>query len=50
MTDEPSPAAQGPDGLWRWLLGGLAGGAAVLGLLIGAYAIGFHRGERHTIS
>jgi len=50
MTDGPSPAAQGPDGLWRWLLGGLAGGAAVLGLLIGAYAIGFHRGERHTIS
>src|SRR6476469_2751672 len=50
MTDEPSPAGQGPDGLWRWLLGGLAGGAAVLGLLIAAYAIGYHRGERHTIS
>jgi len=50
MTDEPSPAAQGPDGLWRWLLGGLAGGAAVLGLLIAAYAVGYHRGERHTIS
>jgi mono/diheme cytochrome c family protein len=50
MTDEPSPAAQGPDGLWRWLIGGLAGGAAVLGLLIAAYAIGYHRGERHTIS
>lgn len=50
MTDEPSPAGQGPDGLWRWLLGGLAGGAAVLGLLIAAYAVGYHRGERHTIS
>ena len=50
MTDEPSPAAQGPDGLWRWLIGGLAGGAAVLGLLIAAYAVGYHRGERRTIS
>ena len=50
MTDEPSPGGQGQDGLWRWLLGGLAGGAAVLGLLIAAYAIGYHRGERRTIS
>jgi mono/diheme cytochrome c family protein len=36
------------DGLWRWLLGGLAGGAAVLGLLIAAYAIGYHRGQHRT--
>jgi len=50
MTDEHSPAAHSPDGLWRWLLGGLAGGAVVLGLLIAAYAIGYHRGERHTTS
>ena len=28
MTDEPSPPRTSPDGLWRWLLGGLAGGAA----------------------
>ena len=48
MTEEHSSTAQGPDGLWRWLLGGLAGGAAVLGLLIVAYAVGYHRGERHT--
>lgn len=47
MTDEPS-ASHGPDGLWRWLLGGLAGGAAVLGLLIAAYAIGYHRGQHRA--
>jgi len=35
------------DGLWRWLLGGLAAGGIILGLLIAAYAIGDHRGE-HT--
>lgn len=35
------------DGLGRWLLGGLAGGAVLLGLLIAAYAIGYHRGEHH---
>lgn len=34
--------------LWRWLLGGLVGGGTVLGLLIGAYAIGYHRGQGHT--
>jgi mono/diheme cytochrome c family protein len=49
MTDEPSAAGQGhTDGLWRWLLGGLAGGAVVLGLLVAAYAIGYHRGQHHT--
>jgi mono/diheme cytochrome c family protein len=36
------------DGLWRWLLGGLTGGAIILGLLIGAYAIGYHRGHHHS--
>jgi mono/diheme cytochrome c family protein len=36
------------DGLWRWLLGGLAAGGIILGLLIAAYAIGYHRGE-HTV-
>lgn len=48
MTDEPSPASHGPDGLWRWLVGGLAGGAAVLGLLIAAYAVGYHRGQHRA--
>jgi mono/diheme cytochrome c family protein len=49
MTDEPGAVLHGnPDGLWRWLLGGLAGGAAVLGLLIAAYAIGYHRGQDHS--
>lgn len=33
------------DGLLRWLLGGLAVGAVVLGLLVAAYAIGHSRGE-----
>jgi mono/diheme cytochrome c family protein len=36
------------DGLGRWLVGGLAAGAVVLGLLIAAYAIGYHRGEHHA--
>ena len=35
------------DGLGRWLLGGLLGGAAILGLLIAAYAVGYHRGKEH---
>lgn len=40
--------AQGSsDGLWRWLVGGLVGGAVLLGLLVAAYAIGYHRGEHH---
>jgi mono/diheme cytochrome c family protein len=34
--------------MWRWLLGGLLGGGAVLGLLIAAYAIGYHRGRDHA--
>lgn len=49
MTEhqESTPHAT-PDGLWRWLLGGLAGGGIILGLLIAAYAIGYHRGQHHT--
>lgn len=31
----------------RWLIGGLVGGAVVLGLLIGAYAIGYDHGKKH---
>ncbi len=38
---------QSGDGLLRWLLGGLAVGGIVLGLLIAAYAIGYHRGKEH---
>jgi cytochrome c oxidase subunit 2 len=33
------------DALWKWILGGIAAGAAVLGLLIAAYAIGYNRGQ-----
>jgi cytochrome c2 len=33
------------DGLWKWVLGGIAAGAAILGLMVGAYAIGYDRGE-----
>lgn len=35
------------DGIWRWLLGGLAGGGIILGLLVAAYAVGYHRGQDH---
>jgi cytochrome c oxidase subunit 2 len=47
MTDEHegTTPAGGADGLWRWLVGGLVGGAVVLGLLVAAYAIGHSRGE-----
>jgi cytochrome c2 len=38
------------DGLWRWLVGGLAVGGIALGLLIAAYAIGYHRGHSHARS
>ena len=38
------------DALWPWLLGGLAGGAIVLGLLIAAYVFGYHQGEHDTSS
>ena len=33
------------DALWKWILGGIAAGAAILGLLIVSYAIGYNRGE-----
>jgi mono/diheme cytochrome c family protein len=50
MTDEPAVVPhRNSDGLWRWLLGGLVGGAAILGLLIAAYAIGYQRGQHHPI-
>lgn len=38
------------DGTGRWLLGGLAAGGVVLGLLIAAYAVGYHRGQHHASS
>ena len=49
MNEAPVAAAhRNPDGLWRWLVGGLAAGGAVLGLLIAAYAIGYHHGRHHA--
>ena len=39
--------ATGGDALWKWILGGLAAGAAILGLMVGAYAIGYDRGQDH---
>jgi len=48
MTEQHTGGTHGGDGLWRWLLGGLAGGGVVLGLLIGAYAIGYNRGQDST--
>ena len=48
MTEPHTPDTHGSsDGLWRWLLGGLVGGGIILGLLIAAYAIGYHRGQQH---
>jgi len=47
MTDEHEETTPdgGSDGLWRWLVGGLLGGAVVLALLVAAYEIGHNRGE-----
>lgn len=47
MSEHEAAAAHGSssDGLWRWLVGGLVAGGILLGLLIAAYAIGYHRGQ-----
>lgn len=47
MSEQSAAPHAGSDGLWRWLAGGLVGGGIVLGLLIAAYAIGYHRGQHH---
>ncbi len=41
-------ADTGTEGLAKWLLSGLAAGAAVLGIAIAAYAVGYHRGRHHS--
>ena len=38
-------ASSSGDGLVSWLIGGLGVGGVVLGLLVGAYEIGYHRGH-----
>jgi len=48
MNELPATAHGSSDGLGRWLLGGLAAGGIVLGLLIAAYAIGYRRGQHHA--
>jgi mono/diheme cytochrome c family protein len=45
MNEHADTTHSSTDG--RWLLGGLAGGGVILGLLIAAYAIGYHRGQHH---
>jgi mono/diheme cytochrome c family protein len=45
MNDDAPATHTSSDGLWRWLLGGLAAGGVILGLLVAAYAIGYHRGQ-----
>lgn len=47
MSEHSAAPHAGSDGLWRWLAGGLVAGGIVLGLLIAAYAIGYHRGQHH---
>lgn len=47
MSEQSAAPHAGSDGLWRWLAGGLVAGAIVLGLLIAAYAVGYHRGQHH---
>ena len=47
MTFQTGSDSHG-DGLGRWLVGGLAGGAIILGLLVAAYAIGYHSGQVHS--
>src|SRR5512146_1263506 len=48
MSEQQTAGGHGTsDALWRWLLGGLAGGGILLGLLIAASAIGYHRGQHH---
>jgi mono/diheme cytochrome c family protein len=39
---------QQTSGLLAWLLGGLVVGGILLGLLIAAYEIGYHRGQHHN--
>jgi mono/diheme cytochrome c family protein len=38
------------NGLLRWLIGGLLVGAAVLGLMVASYAVGYNRGEDKAAS
>lgn len=45
MTEQHDDGSDGLDGLWRWLVGGLVGGALILGLLVAAYAVGHDRGD-----
>ena len=50
MSEPETDTHSNGDALWPWLLGGLACGAIVLGLLIAAYAFGYHQGEHDTSS
>jgi cytochrome c oxidase subunit II len=50
MSEPAANTQSNGDALWPWLLGGLACGGIVLGLLIAAYAFGYHQGEDHTSS
>jgi cytochrome c2 len=49
ITEQETGAShEASDGLWHWLLGGLAAGVVILGLAISAYAIGYSRGKHHA--
>jgi cytochrome c2 len=47
MSTQVGGTHSSTDGLWRWLVGGLVGGVMLLGLLVAAYAIGYHHGQDH---
>jgi cytochrome c2 len=42
-----SGRSQNADDLWRWLVGGLVAGAAMLGLAVAAYEFGYDQGRDH---
>lgn len=50
MNKPVPPAHTSSDGTWRWLVGGLAFGGVVLGLLVAAYAIGYRNGQHQTLA
>jgi len=49
VSEPVTPSHPGSDGTWRWLVGGLAFGGVILGLLAAAYAIGYRNGQHQAL-